>query len=319
MMRVPWPSSWGSPGRLFSGTSSNARHKQDVQAAPEFLFHQGPSDPTCGDRTPGQPVQPGIRLVASGQAPYRRARREELDVSRAEVPALTITANPSQGVEITGQRREDWSLHFCAYGEGNSEGEARDRLQEVSLVRSGSTVSLNGPGVRRAPGAGGNLIVQAPADAPITVHASFAPVAVRNMTGPVRVTAIHARAKILNTTGKVDATAFVVDFAGSEGTVILSAEAEINLKLTSLKFTGTLTAWAQLPVRVLVPRGFQTPFQALVSRPQDFVCRTEFGTNMKLERNGGLYVFTYSGDGSTPPEHVHLRSEHAAVVVDTGQ
>jgi hypothetical protein len=40
---------------------------------------------------------------------------------------------------------------------------------------------------------------------------------------------------------------------------------------------------------------------------------------MKLERNGGLYVFTYSGDGSTPPEDVHLRSEHAAVVVDTGQ
>ena len=318
-MRVPWPSSWASPGRLFSRTSPNARHKQGVQAATEFLFEQGPSNLTYRDRTPGQPLQPGIRLVASGQAPYRRARREELAVSRTEVPALTIAANPSLGVEITGHGRADWSLSFCAYGEGNSEGEARDRLQEVSLVRLGATVSLNGPGARRARGAGGNLIVQAPADAPITVHASLAPVAVWNMTGPVRVTAIHARAKILNTTGKVDATAFVVDFAGSEGTVILSAEAEINLKLTSLKFTGTLIAWAQLPVRVLVPRGFQTPFQALVSRPQDFVCRTEFGANMKLERNGGLYVFTYPGDGSTPPEDVHLRSEHAVVVVDTGQ
>jgi hypothetical protein len=40
---------------------------------------------------------------------------------------------------------------------------------------------------------------------------------------------------------------------------------------------------------------------------------------MKLERNGGLYVFTYPGDGSTPPEDVHLRSEHAAVIIDTGQ
>jgi hypothetical protein len=318
-MRVPWPSSWASPGRSFSGTSSEAQNKQCLQAAPEFLFEQGSSDLTYGDRTPGQPLQPGIRLVVSGQAPYRRSRREELAVSRTEIPSLTIAANPSQGVEISGDGREDWSLRFCAYGDGNSEGEAHDRLQEVSLVRLGATVSLNSPGVRRVPGAGGNLSVHAPADAPITVHASFAPVTVRNMTGPVRVTAIHARAKILNTTGKVDATAFVVDFAGSEGTVILSAEAEINLKLTSLKFTGTLSAWAQLPVRVLVPRGFQTPFQAVVSRPQDFVCRTEFGAIMKLERNGGLYVFTYPGDGSTPPENVHLRSEHAAVIVDTAQ
>jgi len=318
-MRFPRPSSWGFPGRFFSGTSSNARNKQDVQAAPEFLFEQGPSELTYADRTPGQPLKPGFRLGFSGQAPYRRSRREELAISRAEIPSLTIAANPSQGVEISGQGREDWSLRFCAYGDGNSEGEARDRLREVSLVHLGATVSLNGPGVRRVPGAGGNLSVDAPADAPITVHASFAPVAVRNMTGPVRVTAIHARAKILNTTGRVDATAFVVDFAGSEGTVILSAEAEVNLKLSSRKFRGTLIACAQLPVRVLVPRGFQTPVQVIVSRPQDFVCRTEFAANMKLERNGGLYVYTYAGDGSTPREDVHLRSEHAAVVVDTGQ
>ena len=318
-MRVPWPSSWSSAGRFFSRTSSDPRDHQDVQAAPEFLFQQRPSDGTYEDRTPGQPLQPGSRLVASGQAPCRRSRQEELAISRTEIPSLTIAANPSQSVAISGHDREDWSLHFCAYGDGNSEGEARDRLQEVSLVRVGATVSLNGPVVRRAPGAGGNLSVHAPADAPVTVHASFTPVAVRNMIGPVRVTAIHARAAILNTTGKVDAAAFVVDFAGSEGTVLLSAEADINLKFTSLKFTGTLIAWAQLPVRVLIPRGFQTPFQAVVSRPQDFVCRTEFGANMKLERNGGLYVFTYPGDGSTPPEDVSLRSEHAAVIVDTGQ
>ena len=318
-MRVPWPTWWGFPRRSFSGTSTSAPDEEDLQAAPEFLFEQRPSSASCDDRTPGQPLEPGIRLVAAGQPPYRRVRREEIAVSRTEVPALTIAANPSHGIEITGHGREDWSLRFCAYGEGSSESEARDRLQEISLVRLGATVSLNGPGIGGMREAGGNLIVQAPADAPLTVHASFAAVAIRNMTGPVRVTAIHARAKLLHTTGKVDATAFVVDFAGSEGTVILSAEAEINLKVTSLKFKGTLTAWAQLPVRVLVPAAFQTPFQAVVNRPQDFVCRTGFATNMKVERNGGLYVFTYPGDGSTPPEAVHLRSEHGVVVVDTGQ
>jgi hypothetical protein len=55
-----------------------------------------------------------------------------------------------------------------------------------------------------------HLIVDAPADAPIVIHASFGAVEVRDMTGQVWVTAMHGRAKILDTTGKVDAIALVV-------------------------------------------------------------------------------------------------------------
>src|ERR1035437_5474443 len=77
-----------------------------------------------------------------------------------------------------------------------------------------------------------------------------------------------------------------------------------------------MTAWAQRPVRVLVPRAFQTAFQVVVSRPEDFVCRTEFREKIKNERSGALHVFTYDGDGSTTPERGHLRSEHGTVVID---
>jgi hypothetical protein len=297
--------------------SSGARRKYDLQAAPEFLFEQRPFSFGCADRTPGQSLEPGVRLVVSQQVPYLRTRLEALTLSRIDVPALTIAADPSEKVEVNGNQREDWFLRFCAYGEGNSEEEARDRLQDVSLSRVGGAVSLSGPGIGRMAGARGDLIVDAPADAPTTVHASFAAVEVRNMIGPVRVTAIHARARILNTTGKVDATGFVVDFAGSKGTVILSAEAEINLKFTSAGFQGSVTAWAQGSVRVLTPPAFQTPFQAVVNRAQDFVCRTGFSAAVKRERKGGLCVFTYAGDGSIPPDRVHLRSEHAMVVIDT--
>jgi hypothetical protein len=315
-MRVRWLNLLASMGGLLSANSARAQRKYDLQAAPEFLFEQRPFDAECADRTPGQPLQPGYRLVAANQPPYLRTRLESLTVSRSEVAALTIAADPSERVEVTGDRREDWSLRYCAYGQGSTEDQARDRLQGVSLIRVGSTVSLNGPGLGGTTGAGGNLIVEAPTDAPITVHGSFAPVEVRNMTGPVRVTAIHARARLLNLMGNVDASGFVVDFAGSKGTVTLSAEAEINLKLTSVRFQGTLTAWAQRSVRVLVLPAFQTPFQAIVNRPQDFVCRTEFSTAVKREKKGGLYVFTYAGDGSIPPDRVHLRSENATVVID---
>jgi hypothetical protein len=214
-MRLRWPASLVRFG-LSIARLSNSRRKYDLQPAPPFLFEQRPFGSECADRTPGQPLQPGVHLVSSGQAPYRRTRLESLSLSRTDAPALTIAAGPSAMIDITGNHQEDWSLRFCAYGEGNSEDEARDRLQEVSLTRVGGTVSLNGPAIGRMLGARGNLIVEAPSDAPIIVHASLAAVEVRNMTGPVRVAAIHARAKVLETAGRVDAAGFVVDFAGSK-------------------------------------------------------------------------------------------------------
>lgn len=316
-MRFRWPVFLFSLGALFATSASDSQREYELQAAPDFLFQRRPLGLECADRTPGRPIEPGVRSVLSPQAPYRRTRPETLTLSRADVPALTITADPSNSVEVTGNHQGDWSLRFCAHGEGTSEGEARERLQNISMSRVGSAISLNGPDLDHVAGTGGQLAVSAPADAPIVVHASFAPVDVRDMTGPVRVTATHGRAKVLDTTGKVDANGFVVDFAGSKGTVILSAEAEINLKLTTARFDGTLSAWAQRSVRVLVPQGSQTPFQAFVNRPQDFFCRTDFCSRVKQERKGGLYVFTYAGDGGSPPEQVHLRSEQATVVIDS--
>jgi hypothetical protein len=150
------------------------------------------------------------------------------------------------------------------------------------------------------------------------IHASFAAVQIRDLKGPVRVAAAHARTTILNTTGRLDAIAMVVDFAGSKGRVTLSAEAEINMKLPTVRFDGALLAWSQQSVRTLVPPGFLTPFRAIVSRRQDFVCRTEFCSRVRREKQGDLYYFTYDGDNSVAPEAVmHLRSERSTVVIDT--
>ena len=316
-MRFGWPIFLFSVGSLFTAGASDARRKYEQQAAADFLFERRPFGSECADRTPGQRIGPGVRVVLSSGAAYKRTRSETMTLSRADVPALTITADPSNLVEVNGNQRADWSLRFCAQGEGKSESEARERQQAVSMSRVGGIVSLNGAAPGHPAGTAGQLVVDAPADAPIVVHASFAAVEVRDMTGPVRVTVTHGRAKLLDTTGKVDANAFVVDFAGSKGAVIFSADAEINLKLTAPRFEGTLSAWAQRPVRVLVPEGFQTAFQAFVNRPQDFVCRTDFCSKVKQEKKDGLYVFTFAGDGSTSPEQVHLRSEQATVVIDT--
>jgi hypothetical protein len=261
----------------------------------------------------------GVRLSVGNEAPFLLTHSEELTLSPRDVPALTITADPFYSISIGGTGRSDWFIRFCGQGEGNSEAEARGHLDQVSMTLLGTTVSLKSPILGDKPQSRGLFVLDAPADAPIVIHGSYADVEIRDMTSPVRVTATHARARILDTTGQVDATAFVIDFAGSRGRVNLSAEAEINLKMTASRFEGTLLAWAQRPLRMLVPRGFVTPFQALVNRPQDFVCRADFCSKVQKEKKNGLYVFTYRGDGGAAPELVHLRSEQATVVIDTAK
>jgi hypothetical protein len=107
-----------------------------------------------------------------------------------------------------------------------------------------------------------------------------------------------------------------VDFAGSSGRVTLSAEAEINLKITATEFDGTVLAWAQRSVRMLVPEGFNTPFKAIVGSRDDFVCRADFRSKVKQHRQGELYVYTYDLRADGTRNHLHLRSEASTVIID---
>jgi hypothetical protein len=285
MRRLHWPVFLAPIIGLFASRESDESRKYDLQAAHEFLFDRRPFSFDCADRLPGRSArnvsETRTILAVGNQAPYLLTRSEELTFSTADVPALTITADPSNMIAVGGSDRSDLLIRFCARAEGNSEAEARERLRQVVMTRHGGVVSVDRLSLDDGPHTMSYFLLEAPAKTQTVIHASFAPVEVRDMSGPLRVTASHARAKILETTGQVDADAFVVDFAGSRGRVSLSAEAEINLKMTASKFEGTLTAWAQRQVRMLVPLGFVTPFQAIVRRPKDFVCRADLCAKVK--------------------------------------
>jgi len=304
-----------SLGAMFSFSASRSREAQ-LQAAPEFLFERRPFQSDCAAPPAGATVG---YVISTRHLPFQRKQPQNLTFPLSEVPSLTLTADESNMIHIAGSHRDSWVLDFCANGEGNTESEALAQLQQASMERIGDTVSLSNSGADRTRLSSNMLLVAAPAPAPIVVHASFAAVYVQDMTAAVRVTATHARATILDTTGKVDASGFVVDFAGSKGTVKLSSEREINLKLRAPRFEGSLMAWAQGPVRVLVPPSFQTPFQAIVNRPQDFACRADICSKVTLEKQGSLCVFTYSGDGSAAASALHFRSELQTLVIDNGK
>lgn len=298
------------------------RREYDLQPAPEFLFERRCPARDGADRRPGNSevnVQGGGSfLVAGSQLPYRLTRREELVLPRAQAPTLTITSDPYNSIAVLGSSGPDWTISLCAQGDGETEAEAHERLQQVALRATGSTLSLTGPGLYEGHHRRGDLVVQGPTDAGVVIHGSYTAVEVCDIAGPVRIAATHARATILETTGQLDATAGVIDFAGASGRVTFSAEAEINLKMTARRFEGTLVAWAQRSVRVLVPPGFVTPIQVVVSHRKDFVCRADFSSDVKQQRQGELYVFTRGvAKGGWPREILHMRSEEATVVIDT--
>jgi hypothetical protein len=111
--------------------------------------------------------------------------------------------DPANQIVIAGGDWTDWAVFFCAIGTDEAEnGQAE-------------------------------LAVEAPRDAGVVIHASYAATQVRDVAGAVRIAATHARASILNTTGLLDVTAGTVDFAGCAGRVTISAEMDANLKMTS--------------------------------------------------------------------------------------
>jgi hypothetical protein len=277
------------------------------------IFDKRPGPMNCVDRPSPPPPGEHSFLVVSPQAPFARTRLDTLNLPLYQVPTLTIVAEPLNSIRIVGTNQDHWVTKFCAEGEGDTVDEADSYLKKISMQRTGSLLTLKNTDPHGLTGGHGDLLLFAPTSAPVIVH-SDAAVEVFDMAGPVRLLA--GLATILNTTGKVDASAGQVFFAGSQGSVSLSASWDISFRLNAQQFSGKLRAYAQRRVRAFFPPGFQTPIEIVVNRRKDFVCRADFCPKMKKERENSLYRFTY-GDVANATDHISLRSENSHVSLDT--
>ena len=329
-MRLRWPAFLLSATALFSWCPLDQRRAYELKGTGDFLFERWPQVTECWKPEPAVGTYP-TSVTLPKLAPYVVNRAEEMTFAHAELPALTITADPATTVIVSGSNAKDWSLRFCAVAGGQTESDAADLLRKIRLSRLGGIVSVTGPGYKEGRPTRNTLIVYAPADAPVIVNAVYSAIQVYDMSGPVRASTTHGRVKLLGTTGQVDATGMVVDFAGDRGQVRLNADAEINLKITANRFDGTLDASALRPVRLLLPPGFASPIEAVVARKKDFVCRADICSQFKRETKYGLYAFTYRGDATTATNvaiaskgttasdrpALFLRSEETTVVIDS--
>jgi hypothetical protein len=238
---------------------------------------------------------------------------DELRLLRSELPALTITADPGNQLVIEGSDRNDLRLGYCARANGDREKDALALLGGATMIRKGTMVSLDTP--ETSLHRWSVLHVETPRDQPIVIHVN-APVRVRGMKAPLRVSASGARLTVLEHAGPLDAVAGLIDYSGSSGRVVLTADSEMNMKITDVRFDGSVEATGGGPVRVLIPIRFRTPFTAEVNRAEDFICRADICSQVKREKQGTRFVFTFGGDGGAEPNRLQLRSAESTVVID---
>lgn len=316
-MQIGWLAVLGITCGFLSADSPQGLRKYELQRAPEFLFQRDIGYFNCTGWPSDQPRRHGSYMTFSPRTPYRRTHLEEVAFSKDEIPSLIMTSDTTASVEVVGEARPDWSLQFCAKGDGDTDAEAQGHMQSLSMVRTGGMVSMAGRDTDANHKELADLLVHAPADAPANFYLNEGWIKAADTNAPLRVAAPRGRAKFLETTGRVDATAGFIDFAGAKGTVDLHSSSEMDLKMTATRFDGTLTAMAQRSLRVLMPPGFETSFQVIVSRREDFACRTDFCPRVKEQKTRtGLFIFTYAGSGDVSQPGMHLRSEDGPVVMD---
>src|SRR5258706_1824762 len=261
----------------------------------------------------------GLRVVPRGTAiaPFVRRRSEHLSFSPAEMPALAIDAGNQATVSIMGTDADKYEVRFCAQAGAANEGDARRSLEEITLERTSQWLKVRVPQYSRERPAQARLDVQAARHRAVRVNGSYSYTELFGIDAVVRLSTTHARMKLIEVAGDVHATAHVgiIDFAGDRGRIELHADGEIgeiNLKFTNTLFDGTLDAEAEVAIRVLLPPACESSFEAVVERPDLFVCRADIAPRLRRQDRRGAVAFSYGHDDPL----LRLIS-HGAMVIDT--
>jgi len=220
-------------------------------------------------------------------------------------------------VSVVGTDAGTYAVRFCAQAGATNEDDARHALEKITLTRAGQSLKVRTPHYSRERPSSAWVQIEAVRNRAVTVNGSYSYLEIFGINAPVRASTTHARMKLLEITGKVQATAHIgiIDFAGDHGQVQLNADGEIgeiNLKLTAPRFEGTLDAKAEVAIRVLLSPDCESPFEATVDRPELFVCRARIAPHIRREYRDGRAVFTYGRQNPV----LHFVS-HGALVIDS--
>jgi hypothetical protein len=211
-------------------------------------------------------------------------RSEEVSFPKSEAPTLLLDVQSSL-LSVTGSDSQNYEARLCAEAGAASQDEATALLERIRLTRAGNTLKLSSPSFNSREEQSSAIVrMTAPRDAPMNISGTYAALAVHDMSAPLKLTTTHARITVLETTGDVDAEVKefgIIDFSGTRGHIRLDAPTEINLNFTGQKFDGTLSAKSDWTIRVLLPKGFASSFEADVTKNSNFICRGDICSHVQ--------------------------------------
>ena len=216
--------------------------------------------------------------------------------------------------DLVGVPDELASLECHAQANARSESQAQRLLNHVEMKLHGDYLRLASPLNRRDRHRLSQFRVACPRRRFVTVRGIYAAVSLSNLDSGAEVETTHARISISNVSRAVTARVLqgIIDYAGHQGSVALSAGWEINLNFTAPLFSGSLDANSQGAVRVLLPPGFATSFEATVANQSDFVCRADIKTHISHSKQHGRSVYRFGDDLPA----IRLISAGGPIVID---
>lgn len=232
------------------------------------------------------------------------------------LPGLTpIRVHVDHGMlEVIGLPGVETFVEAHSKADAPNQTRARRLLDQVEIELKDGHVRFSTPPGRFNQHCQSSFTITCPKGRPVTVCGAYAAVRLSDFTAGANIETTHARITISNVGPKVNARVKegIIDYSGDQGSARLFAGWEINLNFTSQTYTGELDATAEGPVRVLIPQGFATPFEASVTKDAAFVCRADFQLQINHRKRGGRLLYRF-GQGSPL---IRLTSVNGPIVID---
>ena len=229
----------------------------------------------------------------------KTARAEQhIDIPRAEITELEITASHNGGISVSSWDREDYGVTLCKAAGAESESESQRLLAGISIARNGSQLSVNGPGSGERWVA--FFLINAPKGAALNLHSNNGPVTLRGVNGNAKLDAHNGPIQLEGCTGTFTATAKngPIQMNGETGSYDLRTQnGPIQLKFSGRQWQGgAVTASAQNgPVQLTVPSGFESAF-VIEGSHAPVTCRADVCTKAQTTLDEGMSRIAYGTD-----------------------
>ena len=125
---------------------------------------------------------------------------EERSISKAEAPALRVTAESNGGIQVQGWENETYSVTLCKAAEQGSDAESI--LSEIHLSLNNGELGISGPSSHSHWSA--HLLIRSPKAAVLDVSMNNGPLRLQNVDGRIKVRSENGPVTVRECSGELD-------------------------------------------------------------------------------------------------------------------